>query len=61
VVVVVADDDVAIRVEGKVFGAVEFGCWAGAVVAGVASFSRGVDDGVNAAVEVDLAEGMTFA
>ena len=60
VVVVVADDDVAIGVEGEVFGSVELGGGAWSVVAGVAFLTGGVHEGVDAALFVDMTQGVAF-
>jgi len=60
VVVVVADDDITIGIEGEMLGAVELGSGARATVSGVAFFAGGVDESVKETLCIDMAESVSF-
>ena len=61
VVVVIADDEVALRIESQVLRAVEAGFDGGAIVAGRAFLASKIDNGFQGAFWGDLANGMAFA
>lgn len=61
VVVVIADDEVAFRIECQMLWAVEAGFDGGAIVAGRAFLASKIDNGFQGAFGGDLANGMAFA